>query len=565
MSYFDVDDATFNQQLRMFETTDPVHADTFNDVAEQLIKNDVALHKAVSGFASDKNTQALFLLNLHKTGKKYGVHFDAFGINSACAGTRLGDAIGMTAAPSTNSIKARNDFEDEGPFYHLEVNGSVGTNGEFTVTAIKGIDSTFTRTGADVWCLYLPHYFKFAIGANGEDMYISDTQYAGYIPQGAALKTDGTVRPFVAMAKYVGSTGADGKVASISGKLIKTGSHNSNITDYHAKGTQYCAITAQDQAHYQNLFEVAFATKNFQSVMAGCTSYYLSYVATLTETGVESIVIAKSQANNLLPGSVVSIATTDHGTDIVSRAVITAIEDYDSSNSRVYIDNGGTTFNVTNGTTRISTFPWKTGACDDVLGSCGSPTSNTSGKEPCLLFGCEMFVGAWEILGNVIFKENGDGTGTMHICYDCTKLATSITSDYVAVDYDVANTVAAWGYISELGFDTSNPSVRFPSGVGASSSTGYADGLYTRDLAVNSDAREVLVRGGLAGGAPCGLFAAGLLIALSISISMFMARFGMDVLDFGTPLLNMHAPWELAAKTDCFWTQRASSCVMGVN
>ena len=41
------------------------------------------------------------------------------------------------------------------------------------------------------------------------------------------------------------------------------------------------------------------------------------------------------------------------------------------------------------------------------------------------------------------------------------------------------------------------------------------------------------------------------------TISCFMARFGMDVLDFGTPLLNMHAPWELAAKTDCFWTQRA--------
>ena len=41
------------------------------------------------------------------------------------------------------------------------------------------------------------------------------------------------------------------------------------------------------------------------------------------------------------------------------------------------------------------------------------------------------------------------------------------------------------------------------------------------------------------------------------TISRFMARYGMDVLDFGTPLLNMHAPWELAAKADCFWTQRA--------
>ena len=41
------------------------------------------------------------------------------------------------------------------------------------------------------------------------------------------------------------------------------------------------------------------------------------------------------------------------------------------------------------------------------------------------------------------------------------------------------------------------------------------------------------------------------------TIAKFMARFGMDVLDFGTPLLNMHAPWELASKHDCYHTKRA--------
>ncbi len=41
------------------------------------------------------------------------------------------------------------------------------------------------------------------------------------------------------------------------------------------------------------------------------------------------------------------------------------------------------------------------------------------------------------------------------------------------------------------------------------------------------------------------------------TISKFMARFGMDVLDLGTPLLNMHAPWELAAKHDCYHTKKA--------
>ena len=41
------------------------------------------------------------------------------------------------------------------------------------------------------------------------------------------------------------------------------------------------------------------------------------------------------------------------------------------------------------------------------------------------------------------------------------------------------------------------------------------------------------------------------------TIAQYMARFGMDVVDFGTPLLNMHAPWELAAKSDCYNTFRA--------
>ena len=41
------------------------------------------------------------------------------------------------------------------------------------------------------------------------------------------------------------------------------------------------------------------------------------------------------------------------------------------------------------------------------------------------------------------------------------------------------------------------------------------------------------------------------------TIAKFMARFGMDVLDFGTPLLIMHAPWELAAKHDCYHTKKA--------
>lgn len=41
------------------------------------------------------------------------------------------------------------------------------------------------------------------------------------------------------------------------------------------------------------------------------------------------------------------------------------------------------------------------------------------------------------------------------------------------------------------------------------------------------------------------------------TIAMYMARYGMNVIDMGTPLLNMHAPWEIASKLDTYMTYKA--------
>ena len=51
-------------------------------------------------------------------------------------------------------------------------------------------------------------------------------------------------------------------------------------------------------------------------------------------------------------------------------------------------------------------------------------------------------------------------------------------------------------------------------------------------------------------------------IALGGTIAQYMSRFGMSVLDMGTPLLNMHAPCELASKFDCYQTYRAYSAYL---
>lgn len=549
MSYFDISGATFDENLRKLETSDPAHADVFNALLGQLINNDVALKEAVTKFAASKNEQALFLLNLHKDGKKYGVHFDNYDVTPSSNGTRLFDAVGMTAAPSTNAVRAVNDFDGKGCFAYLEVNGLVDENGDFQVQYIKDIDNEFSRTKYDTWCLYLTQYVYRKFDSNGEDTVISDTRHsAEWLPEGGAIRPDGTIRPFVAIAKYMSGDNADGVASSISGVSPKNYSFQSSLTKFRAKGTQYCAETSQDSERMTRLMEIAFATRHSQSVMAGCNWWWTQATATVQENNAERIIISKSAAKEFVVGGTVSIgnansltsegkANNDRGLSGLhakaNKVKITKIEDYDSNNAAVYVDNGGQKFSTAPTSvsgvtceTIISTMPWNTGGCDEVLGSCGSPVSNTSGKEPYILFGVEMSSGFWEPKGNTVMKIENH-VMRPYICYDCTKMTTAgaTTDDWIALGYAIPDNKGSWKYISKLGYSADDPEVRYPVEVAATSSTGYADGLYTENLETTGDSqREVLGSGTLNGGPIGGRRAAGLIYGLSISYWLYAAR-----------------------------------------
>lgn len=549
MSYFDISGATFDENLRKLETSDPAHADVFNALLGQLINNDVALKEAVTKFAASKNEQALFLLNLHKDGKKYGVHFDNYDVTPSSNGTRLFDAVGMTAAPSTNAVRAVNDFDGKGCFAYLEVNGSVDENGDFQVQYIKDIDNEFSRTKYDTWCLYLTQYVYRKFDSNGEDTVISDTRHsAEWLPEGGAIRPDGTIRPFVAIAKYMSGDNADGVASSISGVSPKNYSFQSSLTKFRAKGTQYCAETSQDSERMTRLMEIAFATRHSQSVMAGCNWWWTQATATVQENNAERIIISKSAAKEFVVGGTVSIgnansltsegkANNDRGLSGLhakaNKVKITKIEDYDSNNAAVYVDNGGQKFSTAPTSvsgvtceTIISTMPWNTGGCDEVLGSCGSPVSNTSGKEPYILFGVEMSSGFWEPKGNTVMKIENH-VMRPYICYDCTKMTTAgaTTDDWIALGYAIPDNKGSWKYISKLGYSADDPEVRYPVEVAATSSTGYADGLYTENLETTGDSqREVLGSGYLSNGTIAGRRYAYLAVGLSPSNWSFAAR-----------------------------------------
>lgn len=549
MSYFDISGATFDENLRKLETSDPAHADVFNALLGQLINNDVALKEAVTKFAASKNEQALFLLNLHKDGKKYGVHFDNYDVTPSSNGTRLFDAVGMTAAPSTNAVRAVNDFDGKGCFAYLEVNGSVDENGDFQVQYIKDIDNEFSRTKYDTWCLYLTQYVYRKFDSNGEDTVISDTRHsAEWLPEGGAIRPDGTIRPFVAIAKYMSGDNADGVASSISGVSPKNYSFQSSLTKFRAKGTQYCAETSQDSERMTRLMEIAFATRHSQSVMAGCNWWWTQATATVQENNAERIIISKSAAKEFVVGGTVSIgnansltsegkANNDRGLSGLhakaNKVKITKIEDYDSNNAAVYVDNGGQKFSTAPTSvsgvtceTIISTMPWNTGGCDEVLGSCGSPVSNTSGKEPYILFGVEMSSGFWEPKGNTVMKIENH-VMRPYICYDCTKMTTAgaTTDDWIALGYAIPDNKGSWKYISKLGYSADDPEVRYPVEVAATSSTGYADGLYTENLETTGDSqREVLGSGHLYHGTIDGRRNAYLYHGLSDSYWYYAAR-----------------------------------------
>lgn len=463
-----------------------------------------------------KTKVAANYFNTCRTGKVFGVSFHDYGISTSPLGTRMYDAVDMIARPSTDKIADRNDFDNYAIFNGLTVNGRVESTGEFVVTYFEGEDG-FSNTENDTYILFGTSYVKIAIDAQGETISVTDKPKEGFFPMGGAVRPDKSIRPFIPMAKYLASDGKDSSPASVSGKIPyhNNASESWCVTKFHTKGTQYCAATMQDRFMIETLFQVVFATRHSQSIMAGCTSYNFQYPVAKAESNVNRVIVTTAQAADFVVGSSVSVGTpanTDYDRNgaqmhnVADRVLITDIKEVSIDGSQygaIYIS--GDAITTVEGT-YVSTMPWYTGACDNVLGTCGSPGDNLNGKYPFIFFGIEMMNGQWEVIGNAIYQQtNGDAlVGKMHVCYDAAKVAATVTADYVEVGYPIAMTSPQWGYVSKLGFDLENPCMRTGSAIGASTTTGYCDGQYTSNSA---GIFEVLRDGNLNFGADAGLIA----------------------------------------------------------
>lgn len=418
-----------------------------------------------------------------KNGLSYGLSEP---LTSAVACTKLGANAGIqNPTPGYVGVPAIDPYTQLGPFAYLLCNGVVDADGSPHVTAIQG-DGNFALDGTNgnVWNLHNVIYYRTETTGSAVVTYISDTKLSGMSAHPKCYKPNGGLRPFMLTAVYpLGQNPHSSNAASsISGVRCRTRdvSHNALITICGNASTGYSGKSTYDDWYVKTMFKMKYATKDSQSVFAGCSDYNLNYAVTVAETGTTRVIISKANAANLPIGSSVSLGSSDHSNSVLSETRILSISDYDANNSAVYLDVTSTFTTTTS--LKLSTGPWFCGCLDAVEGDGAiSQAGLTNGKEPFKLQGIELMHGATEVLGDVIISNDGTNGWIPYVCKDSRKEATSVTSDYVSCGVSLpTSTTDGWKYPL---YAEEHQGLIYGSTTGGSQTVGMCDGHYTQKLA----------------------------------------------------------------------------------
>lgn len=466
---------------------------------------------------------------LRRTGKVYTTRIYKYDTSTSPTGVKMNDNEGLVRKPSTNTVIGQDDYREIGVFMHFPCNFTVDDKGFNHVTALQG-QPDFKKTGkVDVGEVTMSAWVGITDNPEYVDYHYSDSpnEALGLRPMGESINPDGTISPFMIHGKY-GAGDIDGVPYSSAGLILANGSqkggkpvsHTGLIAYMRKKGSMYVGTTNWDLFYKQLMMIILYATTNSRSVMTGCNSYTSQEMATVAETGVTRVILPKAKANNYIVGSYVSVGDIGSNTNkdryyaymhnLAYDVKILKIEPVDDTNSAIYLDTEP--FNTTL-TTCISTMPWRTGSTDSVLGSDGSPFSNTDNKNPFKIQGIETGYGAYEVLSNVFMDIVTDEDGTpkrdVYICMDASLLTTDMNAAktrYKKVAAQVTYTAASWKYISKCFVDPAL-GIMVPTETKAGSTTGFCNGLYTDSG--TSGQREWLSLGYLDNGTFYGLWILG--------------------------------------------------------
>lgn len=457
-----------------------------------------------------------------RTGWDGGVKFYAPDVSAVSDGEKIGNNADLTCTPSTNTVAGQDDYAGLPLFACVDVNWIVDPDTlEPVITAIDGITDSFDR--------YDPAKFVGVMQMSGyrwwndgdTNYYLrgycdSLKPYANIEPLAEAVRaSDNSVRPWVVHAKYMAKV-ESGKFTCYSG-VIPTAysvSHNSSHTYAKAVGSQYSGGTAADNAWLKLMSMIKYGIMTQDGVNQGCAQYNFQYPVAVAESGVQRVIVTKDQATNLIVGSSVIIGNyagrldrSDSGMYSITGqagAVITSIQEVTiDGNTYAAVNVDCAAFDTvangasTTGTTYISTWCWRSGTCDNVLGNDGSPDSPGSGKYPAMIQGIEYSVGGYEVYADVILNLYKDSNDVYwyepYLVNRSAQQSTGITSNYKATGLKCQQPDASnWLYIKKEGYAKG---IYFPVLVGGSSSTYHRGGFYMQ--AASTGTREWLAFGAL--------------------------------------------------------------------
>lgn len=502
------------------------------DAAKAEVKNVQAAGKAQINAIKEAGggiEQALSnYFALRRNGLVFTTKIYKYATSTSPVGVKMNANENMVCEPSVGRAKGRDDYERYGLFHHFTCNFSVDENGFNHVEALEG-QTGFTKYGkVQVGEVTMSAWFGIEDTADAVLYHYSDSQTElTPHPMKESINPDGTLSPFMIHAKYVAGD-IEGAPYSSKGLAPANGcqaeeaknpvSYTGMIVYMHKLGGHYCGTTSWDLFYRQLMMIIKYGTTHSQSIMAGCTSYSFQNTNLVEETGVSRVILTKSQAASYVVGSYVSIGEMGEATNndryyaymhnLAYSVKILKIEDVDDVNAAIYVD-APEAFDTTP-TTCISTMPWHSGSTDEVAGSDGSLGNNTNGKYAFKIQGIETGVGAYEVLGNVVMDivagVDGNLARDVYVCQDASTLSSNIATvrtSYRKAKAQVAYTAASWRYITEETTDT-DLGIMIPTGTGAGSTTGFADGLYT-DTGTSGQ-REWLALGTLNIGAAAGLW-----------------------------------------------------------
>ena len=477
--------------------------------ANQTITDILALQGDVSDIKQKISNQS----------KIYGVKFTG----SNAAGVRTHDAVGMVANVGVNDQLVQNDFDNVSFYKRQRCLVYHDPSGKVRVMAYEG-EPGFSLQGA----IFAPYTEKAQVFYEQAPFYwngdLDRPQVTAAPLEGFELApmfknpTDKVYLP----SYWLGLD--NGKACSLSGFHPEYNSINGSMTTARTYHSRAHLETMDARMSEYVLQLVEFATRDVQNVMTGAMSnrYNADDISILAEESTNRIVMANASADQYVAGQTICIGTTKNGSNIAARVVITSIDVYDASNKAITFD--GPPLNIPVGAF-TSSRAWRNGATDIVKASSGSPVSNSNGRYQCIWRNkVDPWATAYSGISDVLIQRIGTGTPEEPYVYNAYKLKDptlynngAIDGNWVKVDYNLS---PSDGYVTQMGKDPKNPSVRMPTAVGGASTTYYAAYYYFGRNAVSA----VFVGGSWTDGRNCSPVFFGLDNAPSASDILRLAR-----------------------------------------